>query len=183
MINQFKIHQTANVLGLFLVCAALILVFFDQIAAHDLPCPLCLLQRACIIAAGIAFCMNIRSGIKTMHYGLLILAAFCGFLIAIWQVHLHSAYADPGYGRAFMGLHLYSWAAICFALILCAAAFGLFLERGFNQAIPSKSRWVDLLMILFILLILANIISTLLECGLSACPADPTDYQLLDSVG
>ena len=35
-----------NALGLLAVSAVLLVAFFDQLVPHDLPCPLCILQRA-----------------------------------------------------------------------------------------------------------------------------------------
>jgi len=183
MMSQSKIHRMANIAGLILICAALVIVFVDQLVARDLPCPLCLLQRACLIAVGIMLCMNLTVGIKTAHYGFLILAACGGIAISLRQIFLHLAPTDPGYGGLLLGLYFYDWAAISFIIILCTAAIALLLEKGFNQVVPTTNRWIQALMVFFLILILANILSTLLECGLGVCPADPIDYRLLDSVG
>lgn len=183
MMTSYRVHRIANALGLLLVCAALVIAFVDQFAANDLPCPLCLLQRACLIAVGIALCMNLQYGVKTMHYGLLILAALLGLSIAVWQIFLHMAPHDPGYGGLFLGLHFYDWAALCFSAMLIATAIALLIEGGFDHPTSPVSLWLKWLILLFMLLIFANIVSTVFECGLTACPADPVDYQLLDSVG
>lgn len=44
-----------NTAGLFGVSAVLLYAFVHQIVLHDLPCPLCLLQRGCFIAAAWAW--------------------------------------------------------------------------------------------------------------------------------
>jgi disulfide bond formation protein DsbB len=41
-----------NALGLLAVSVVLLFAFVDQLVYGDLPCPLCILQRAGLVAAG-----------------------------------------------------------------------------------------------------------------------------------
>ena len=107
-----------NALALGLISLALVAAFADQLLLGELPCPLCLLQRAALIAAGLGFLLNLRFGIRPLHYGLAILAALTGAAVAMRQVLLHIAPGDPGFGHALFGLHLYTWAFMAFVGII-----------------------------------------------------------------
>ncbi|OZA78931.1 MAG: hypothetical protein B7X76_09550, partial [Azorhizobium sp. 39-67-5] len=48
------LSRTLNALGLLGVCAVLAVAFFDQLVFGDLPCPLCLLQRAGFVLSALA---------------------------------------------------------------------------------------------------------------------------------
>lgn len=178
MMTANKCHHIANIIGLFGVTLLLFLTFFIQFMAHELPCPLCLLQRVGFVAVGICFCMNLKFGIKPSHYGLMGLAALLAFMISLRQIFLHIAPDDPGYGTPVLGIYLYVWSAILLTLVLACISIGLLLEDGF-RSITHKLSWpVTLLIALFLLLILADGISTLIECGFYICPANPVQYDL-----
>lgn len=168
--NQNKFHRIGNTAGLAMICIVLLIAFADQLFQHDLPCPLCLLQRVSFIAVGLCLCMNLTNGIHTDHYGLMILAAILGFTTALRQVSLHLAPGDPGFGHLLLGFHLYIWCAITFIIIIGLAAIAMLLERGFTEKQQTPGRKTMALMGLFLVLILANGISTLIECGVLDCP-------------
>ncbi len=179
MIAQHRLHRMANILGLLLICIILTLAFSDQLAHHDLPCPLCLLQRVAFVAVGLCFCMNLQHDIKTTHYGLMLISALLGFALSLRQIFLHVAPGNPGYGDLFLRLHFYNWSSIIFLTIILMIAIALLLERGFmNEPVP-PAKLTMALMIFFMILILANSISTLLECGFKMCPDNPIKYHLL----
>ena len=181
--TQYTLHKTGNIIGLGLICLILSMAFGEQLYfSSELPCPLCLLQRVAFIAVGLCLCLNIREGIKTSHYGLMVLASLLGFAISLRQVFLHVAPGDPGYGPLLLKLHLYNWSAVAFFIILGFIAIALMLEYGFVRNPQPVGRSIKALMLFFLLVILANAISTLMECGLSICPANPVKYDFtLDS--
>ena len=181
MMNQPKLHQFGNTLGLVIISLILSVAFIDQLLQHDLPCPLCLLQRIGFIAVGLCLCMNLKNGIKTSHYGLMILSSLLGFFVSLRQISLHTMPNDPGYGSVLFGLHFYVWSAIAFCLIIGLIAIGLLFEAGFTDMPKKLGLGKVALMIFFLFLILANGISTLIECGLSVCPDNPVNYKLLSS--
>jgi len=180
MMNQNKLHRMGNSWGLALICTILVIGFVDQFYRHDLPCPLCLLQRAGFIAVGLCLCMNLKKGIHTTHYGLMLLAALVGFATAIHQVFLHIAPGDLGYGHLVFGFHLYIWSAIAFILIMLLIGMAMLFEDGFSEQQQKLNRNELALMAIFLVLILANGISTFVECGFLICPSDPEHYQLLN---
>jgi disulfide bond formation protein DsbB len=177
--NQNKLHKLANTAGLVIICLILLIAFADQLSRHDLPCPLCLLQRAGFAAVGLCLCMNLKEGIRISHYGLMILAALLGFFASLRQISLHTAPGDPGYGHPLLGLPLYVWCAIAFMIIIGLIALGMLFERSFTEKHPPPSRTNITLMWIFLILILANGISTLIECSRFICPDNPFGYRLL----
>lgn len=180
--NQNKFHKIANIIGLTIICVVLFIAFVDQLMRHDLPCPLCILQRVAFVAIGIGFVMNVQLGIKPSHYGLIILTAFIGLAIAIRQIYLHVSPNDLGYGDVIFGIHMYVWSSIAYSLIIISASLALLLEKGFNQSQQKMARRRSILIMIFLILILANGISTFIECGFLICPDNPKQYQLIGKV-
>lgn len=183
MPDQNQIHRWGNILGLMTICAILIFTFYEQLSQHDLPCPLCLLQRLCFIGIGLCLCMNLTLGIRVSHYALMIFSTLLGLAIALRQVFLHVSPGDLGYGSPLLGLFLYTWATIGFAIIMGLIAIALMLEDGFTETKTGNNRGLNLLMSGFLILILANGISTFLVCGAFICKDNPIHYYLLDSIG
>lgn len=170
---EHRIHQVGNAFGLLMINLILIIAFSEQWIYRDEPCPLCLLQRIAFIMIGLCLCMNLKNGVKPAHYGLMILSALTGFAVALRQLFLHLTPGDKGYGPLFFHLHLYTWSLIVYALLLGGIAVGLLLEKGLFNISPSKGRFVPVLMYSFLILILMNGISTLFECGIRICAANP----------
>ena len=171
-------------LALGLISFALAAAFVDQLVFGELPCPLCLLQRAALAAAGLGFMLNIRFGVRPLHYGLVIMADLVGAAVAMRQVLLHIAPGDAGFGSALLGLHYYTWAFITFVGILVGVAVLLSLPNSTDSAAaPQRHGWlVGTVVLLFALLIAANLVSTLLECGLSQCPDNPVGYEWITKI-
>jgi hypothetical protein len=46
-----------------------------------------------------------------------------------------------------------------------------------NRDVRSRSVFANTLVVLFILLVLGNLLSTLLECGIGPCADDPVKYD------
>lgn len=176
MNSQKKLHVWGNSLGLVIVCVILIIAFAEQILTHSLPCPLCILQRICFAGIGICLMMNLRLGFKPSHYGYMLFQALLGLAISSRQFLLHVGPNDPGYGNPFLGLYFYTWSALIFLLIIGCIAVALSLERGFDEQYKTSNKGLIALMAVFLILILANGISTFLECGPYICPNDPTTY-------
>jgi disulfide bond formation protein DsbB len=181
MTRSFAI--TLNALGLYAIAAVLAAAFAAQFLLHELPCPLCLLQRIQFAMLAIGPILNIRHGPRPSHYAMSLLAAIAGAVFAGRQVLLHILPGDPGYGSALLGLHYYTWALIGFGIAILVTALVLLSDRQFKKddvvtpagtgAFARGAVW------LVIALTAANVVSTLLECGFGACPDNPTEYELL----
>ena len=185
-----------NTAGLFGLSGILLVAFGYQFWLGELPCPLCLLQRAAFAAAGVGLALNLCLGSRPAHYAITIISAVAGALIAGRQVLLHIVPGSGAYGSALFGLHFYTWALIAFGLAVCAAAFMLLFERQFVAApaddrvlhrVRDDSRMLhpagQVAVLLFLLLVLANAVLTFAECGLGLCPDNPTSYQLFSGGG
>lgn len=170
-----------NALALIAISAILLAAFYTQIVAHEPPCPLCILQRAGFIIIGLGLALNLLIGLRPGHYGLMILAALVGAAVSLRQVALHIVPGSDPYGDPIFGLHLYSWAALIFAVVVLGAAAMLFFERQFEPASGEQTRGKLIIAALglFALMTLCNAVSTLLECGIGLCPDNPVAYDWL----
>ena len=54
------VARMLNAVALLAICALLLVAFYWQLARGELPCPLCLLQRAALIGAGLGLMLNVR---------------------------------------------------------------------------------------------------------------------------
>src|SRR3954453_14321800 len=111
---------TVNALSLYTLAVVLAAAFAAQLLLHELPCPLCLLQRIMFALLAIGPILNIRFGPRPSHYALSLLAAVVGASVSTRQVFLHIMPGDPGFGTALFGYHYYTWALVGFiaAIIL-----------------------------------------------------------------
>jgi disulfide bond formation protein DsbB len=78
-----------NALSLYGLALVLVAAFAAQLVLHELPCPLCLLQRILFAALAIGPILNIRFGPRPCHYALSLLAAVAGAIASTRQVLLH----------------------------------------------------------------------------------------------
>lgn len=172
-----------NAVGLYGVALVLAVAFALQLWLHELPCPLCLLQRIQFAMLAIGPILNIRFGPRPSHYGLSLLAALLGAAVAGRQILLHILPGDPGFGSAILGYHYYTWAFIGFTAAIGLIALMLLFDRPFDartEAEPAPiGRFARAAVWLVIALTALNVLSTVLECGFQACPDDPKEYELL----
>ena len=106
------LSRLLNALGLLALDTVLALAFVDQLWFRDLPCPLCILQRAGFFAAGVGIALNLVFGPKPSHYGVAIIGAIAGGIISMRQILLYIVPGTGSYGNPVFGLHLYTWAFI-----------------------------------------------------------------------
>ena len=182
---SYNLSGYLNILGLFGISLSLIIAFYYQFVLNELPCPLCLLQRVGMIAIGIGFLMNIRFGIRSAHYGVALLGCFLTGAVATRQMFLHIMPGDAGYGGTFLGLHFYTLAvlsALAAALFIVALLFLKSYEQPAARDLTKKTTMHFLgkvVVAIFTLLIAANLISTVFECGTGQCDDNPIFYRLL----
>ena len=105
--------------------------------------------------------------------------------VALRQISLHVIPGTPAYGAPFLGFHFYTWAFICFAIII----IGLAIISSFNQQYQADSgfksfRQQGLLsrvaITVALLVVLTNAVATFAECGPLVCPDSPTEYWLFN---
>ncbi|MGK2922762.1 MAG: disulfide bond formation protein B [Methyloceanibacter sp.] len=178
------LSRLLNAIGLLGIGTVLALAFIDQIWFRDLPCPLCILQRVGFLAAGFGIALNIIFGPKPSHYGVAIIGAVAGAAISMRQILIHIVPGTGSYGNPVFGLHLYTWAFIAFVVIVVGCAIMLLDDRQFSRAEPMSVRLKPLplsALLLFLVLAVANIFSTIALCGAGFCPDEPKDYILFES--
>lgn len=178
------LSRLLNAIGLLGISTVLALAFADQLWFCDLPCPLCILQRAGFFAAGFGIALNIIFGPRPSHYGVAIVGAVAGGAISMRQILLHIVPGTGSYGNPVFGIHLYTWAFIAFAITVIGCAIMLMDDRQFARAEPMSVRLKALplsSLLLFLILAIANIFSTLALCGMGLCPDNPQDYMLFET--
>lgn len=180
--NLSRFAYQLNALALLIITLILAGAFAEQLYFGELPCPLCLLQRVGLMAAGLGFMLNLRFGLHPLHYGVTLIAALVGAATSGRQVLLHIIPDGMGYGKVFFGMHLYTWSFVSFVSILLGVGVLLMISGSAHSGMPKLTRWIKLIVGLFLLVVFANLVSTILECGFSECPSDPTKYLGLEKI-
>jgi disulfide bond formation protein DsbB len=173
-----KIFNMLELMGIWII---LIMALGFQIFLHDLPCPLCILQRIGFFGVALGLLMNLRLGPHPSHYSIVLLSALFTSLVALRQIALHVVPGTGSYGAPFLGIHLYTWSFIISMIILIVTTLLLGIDRQYqnNYVVKMRSHWVThLLLLITTILIITNLILIFLQCGLSACPDNPTSYKL-----
>jgi disulfide bond formation protein DsbB len=165
-----------DVVALFALSAILLVAFYYQLALGEFPCPLCLLQRVGFIVAGVAVMLNLTRGPRPAHYGLMLLAAVAAGSASLRQISLHIIPNTGTYGSALLGFHFYTWAFIGYGALVAYAGALLVIGRFGDASPPALSGVAKLVAWIFTALIAANLLATLAECGVGACPDDPTGW-------
>ncbi|WP_170403595.1 disulfide bond formation protein B [Ruegeria arenilitoris] len=182
-----ELSRTLNALGMLAVSLVLLLAYVYQLRLYELPCPLCLLQRVGFVAVGVGLGLNLLYGPRPQHYAIMLIAALFGGSVSVRQILLHIVPGTGHYGSPVLGLHYYTWAAICFFLILLGTAIMLMFEKQYASDTRAEPRFGGSTLAkvaFFIMLGLAalNAGSTLLECGPGICADPPTSYKLIDEL-
>ena len=174
---------TLNALSLYGVALVLAAAFAAQLLLHELPCPLCLLQRIQFAVLAVGPIMNVRFGPRPSHYALSLLAAVAGAVFSTRQVLLHIMPGDTGYGTALFGYHYYTLALIGFVAAIVLLAAILLFDRQFEEDRGAHPDAPNVFAIAAVWLVIGltalNVVSTLLECGFGACADNPVVYELL----
>jgi disulfide bond formation protein DsbB len=174
---------TLNALSLYALALVLAAAFAAQLLLHELPCPLCLLQRIQFTMLAIGPILNVRFGPRPSHYALSLLAAVVGLAFSTRQILLHIVPGDAGFGTALLGYHYYTLALIGFAAAIVLLAIVLLFDRQFEPGAEKRPLAPGTFAVIAVWLVIGltalNVVSTLLECGFGACAEDPVVYELL----
>ncbi|MDP2014998.1 MAG: disulfide bond formation protein B [Actinomycetota bacterium] len=190
--RQIELARLVNIAALFALIGVLAGSLHLQLGVGEQPCPLCLIQRSGMIGLAVGPMMNLLWGIRARHYALSILAAAVGAAGSVRQIFLHIADAtNPGYGPEFLGLHLYTWAFVTFAVGIVGCAILLLWETPLTsgdlglRGTPGVMRIAAYTAIVWVILDAVLIaVSVIPECGLGMCPDDPANISGLgDAAG
>ena len=180
-----KIINAIDALGLGFL---LLIAFALQIGLHELPCPLCILQRVGILGIAFGFLLNVKFNLHPVHYALSLLAALLTALISIRQITLHILPGNPGYGFPFLGLHLYTWVFLLTVIIIAYIAILFSISPQYSELIDKKiksKRFQSLAHIVFavvFLIAIFNGISTYLETGAKSISQSPVKLALVEVI-
>lgn len=178
--NVFFVERLGNALELSALCLMLILAFTFQFILHELPCPLCLLQRLGFLGVAFGVLLNLRFGPRPSHYGFILLSALLTAFVALRQIALHVVPGTGHYGHAVFGLHLYTWSFVIAMLIVIFNVLMLSVDKQYGvekkKSSKLRQRCVDVLLVVTLILALGNAVSVSMECGIGQCPDNPVSY-------
>lgn len=177
--KQREIAYILNIISLLGITAISLAAVAIQFLFNELPCPLCLLQRAGILAIGIGYLMSLMLGCKSRYIALSTFAAIFTMFFAIRQVLLHITPNSTGYGDVILGAHMYTWVVVVGStIVLWNCLMNLYLEDNYrkprNNTLLSIGR---ITMAMFILTIALNVGLTFMECGFGQCHDNPISYK------
>jgi disulfide bond formation protein DsbB len=174
--QRFDIAELLNGAGLVGLIVVLLVAYADQFAGHDLPCPLCLLQRVAVVGVAFGLLLNLRYGPQPSSYGIMLLAALFGMAVA--------GTADPA---AYQPRHRVVRGAAARAAFLyvvvpavrggdprhrhpAAAAATNITRAALPRQLQYGLAWAAIGMTAL------NAVTTFLQCGPLECPDNPVNY-------
>ncbi len=170
------IFDTLVIVGLAMMLLA---AFSYQFTVHDLPCSLCVMLRTGLYAIGFGLIINLTKQRNQTNYFLVIVASILELVISLEFIVRHIVPGSGVYGSSVLGLHMYTWSFITtFLIILYATIAGIFSSQP--KQVQKIYPIVKLVIAVLIFTLLANIISTFIECGPYSCQSDPNSYWLIN---
>ncbi|MGE3991013.1 disulfide bond formation protein B [Pseudorhodoplanes sp.] len=172
---------------LYVIAAILTAAMAYQYFNHEIPCPLCLLQRLALFGICFGIIRNFRSGYSDRNTGWSILFTLFLLFVSVRQT-LINIYPRPGHayvGSAVFGIHMPVWCVLIAAATL--VAFGLKLtvlggDHRFEGRKPAGAlaTLATAGAIYVVALCALNVASVLVQCGVDSCRT--SGYRLLGGV-
>jgi disulfide bond formation protein DsbB len=172
---------------LAVICAILIAAMGFQYLQGELPCPLCLIERAAMFGVCFGILLQLRSGFSYQNTGFSLLSALMLLVVATRQ-SLLDIYPRPGHeyiGSAIFGIHMPVWSILIALALLLGFALKLSVLGGDRHlqdhpatGFPLFARTTAVLGPLVIALCAVNLVSVVVQCGLGQCHT--TGYLLID---
>ena len=172
---------------LAVICAILLAAMGFQYLRGELPCPLCLIERAAMFGVCFGILLQLRSGFSYQNTGFSLLSALFLLIVSTRQTLL-DIYPRPGHeyvGSAIFGLHMPVWSIVIalalligFALKLAVLGGDRHLQEHPAASFPLIARATSILGPLVIALCAVNLVSVVVQCGLGQCHT--TGYLLID---
>ena len=173
-------------LVMFVIAGILTVAMALQYVKGELPCPLCLLERAAMFGVCFGIMLNFRRGFSYQNTGFSLLFALLLLVIAVRQ-SLLDIYPRPGHeyiGSAILGIHMPVWSIIIALSLLAAYAIKLaiiggdeYLREVEMAEFPAIRKMTDALSLYVIAICATNLISDILQCGFGECHT--FSYKLL----
>jgi hypothetical protein len=157
-----------------------------QYVLGEVPCPLCLLERAALFGVCFGIMQNFRHGFSYRNTGISLVFAILLLVVAARQTLL-DIYPRPGHeyvGSAIFGLHMPVWSIVIALTILIAVAVKMaivggdeYLEKADPRSFPLVDTIAGFLSVYVIVILAINLVSAILQCGLGECHT--YEYKLL----
>jgi disulfide bond formation protein DsbB len=146
-----------------------------QYAFGEIPCPLCLLQRAAMFGCCFGLTLQLRASESERGSGIALIFAILLLVISVRQTLL-DIYPRPGHdyiGSAVFGLHLPVWSVIIAVALLAGLAARLALFGGRMRQLDGAGalpRVIVQPLVIYVVVICAiNALSVIAQCGLDQC--------------
>jgi disulfide bond formation protein DsbB len=157
-----------------------------QYVRGEVPCPLCLLERAALFGVCFGIMQNFRHGFSYRNTGISLVFAILLLIVAARQTLL-DIYPRPGHeyvGSAVFGLHMPVWSIVIALMLLIAVAVKMaivggdeYLEKASPKSFPLVDTIAGFLSVYVIVILAINLVSVVLQCGLGECHT--YEYRLL----
>lgn len=174
------IFKSINVLDLVGIAIVLLVAFFFQFYGGEMPCPLCLIQRFGFFMMAFGLMLNVTFSLSSRHYAMSAIGALFTALASLRQMFLHIVPGTGAYGGTIFGWHLYTWCFVFSGLFLAATFAALIFDNQFSVLRTERTETHEtiarLLAALYIILLLVNVVSVFMECGVGYCPDNPMHY-------
>ncbi|MCO6017787.1 MULTISPECIES: disulfide bond formation protein B [Carnobacterium] len=195
---QNLLKKYGSLLGLLAntaVVGAFLLVLWGSLSAqfllHELPCPLCVLQRysMLLVCLGpIYILINRERGELDLQkymigHGISIISALLGMVFSARQILLHIGPNDTGYGGVFLGYHFYTWSFITFVIVIIYAAIMLLFSDNLMPLNTKPNKIIDfgikIVLYVFLFTVAVIFLAIVAELGFNfKLPDDPIYYEL-----
>lgn len=181
---RFVLNDVFFLAMMAVIAAILTAAMVLQYAEGEIPCPLCLLERAAMLGVCFGIMQNIRHGFSDRNLGISLLFAVFLLIVAARQTLL-DIYPRPGHdyvGSAVFGLHMPVWGVVIALALIAALALKLAIIGTEDGAKPApRSSALGLIgttLSLYVLAIAAlNFGSVIVQCGVGQCHTE--GYELL----
>jgi disulfide bond formation protein DsbB len=160
-----------NALLAIMLACVLIGAYVVQLVRHEEPCPLCILQKLAMLGIASGALMNLRFGIKPLHYGISLLSMLFGTAVSLKQIALHIYPEYPSPSQPIFGLDLYAWAFLIFKCSTLTVAIMLILydKKSDTDKMPKMGVLETIAFVLVLLVCLANVFTTFAKCRFGPC--------------
>ncbi len=128
-------RQILHCWGLLNILVALSCSLFVEAFMHQVPCSLCLLQRASMLGIAIGLYFIFRYGLKLYYYGGCLLWSLFGLACSLRQLAINACKDPSTYPFFFMSYRMYTWSFLGFF----ASILGLTLLIIFYKPVKKKA--------------------------------------------
>ncbi len=162
IVKRNSLCLVLNALMAIVLACVLIGAYIVQFVRHEEPCSLCILQKLAMLGIALGALMNVRFGIKPLHYGISLLSMLFGTAVSLKQiiVRLYPEYPFPS--QPVLGLDLYAWAFLVFKCSTLAIAIMLILydKKSDTDKMPKIGILGTIAFVLVFLVCIANVLTT-----------------------